>query len=488
MVGFGAAAHHICSGDFVDALHARRVGWAMLALSAAAVVYLFATSPDGMRDAAGRPLGSDFFSFWSAGKLVLAGEPAGAYESARLYTEHQRLLGVESPPFYPFLYPPAFLIFAAAFATMPYVAAWLAWMGTTLAAYFFATKGLFRSAIIERMSPHTPAARAASPSPASGRGDRGEGRQRADGGETSPADHFDQPSPPAPLPLAGEGSCLRCRPLPAESSAKAGESHLAALLILAYPAVLLNFLHGQNGFLIAALFAGGLLALDKRPLVAGVLLGIIALKPQYGILIPIALAAGGHLRTFAAAAATVLVQVVAATTLFGPEIWAAFAESARAAKSQVLEPGAIGWEKIQSAFAFARTLGAPIGLAYVAQGLLALAVTIFVFGLWRSGSSPALKGAGLILGAVLATPYVVDYDLVLLAPAAALLIVEALRDRFRPYEKSALAFAFLAPLLARPIGELILVPLGLAAALAMFALVLARAERAGLGAVQAATA
>ena len=69
------------------------------------------------------------------------------------------------------------------------------------------------------------------------------------------------------------------------------------LLALAFPAVLVNLGHGQNGFLTAALLGGALVVLDRRPIVAGILFGLLVYKPQFGLMIPLALVAGGHWRT-----------------------------------------------------------------------------------------------------------------------------------------------------------------------------------------------
>ena len=81
---------------------------------------------------------------------------------------------------------------------------------------------------------------------------------------------------------------------------------LALLAAAAFPAVYSNFGHGQTGFLVAGLMGGGLMLLDRRPALAGVLLALVAIKPQFGPLIPIALAAGGRWRAFAAATITVI--------------------------------------------------------------------------------------------------------------------------------------------------------------------------------------
>ena len=90
------------------------------------------------------------------------------------------------------------------------------------------------------------------------------------------------------------------------------------LLALAFPAVFVNLGHGHNGFLTAALVGAGLALLDRRPIAAGILFGLLAYKPQFGILIPLVLVATGRWRTLAAAAATVMVLLLATVLAFGP--------------------------------------------------------------------------------------------------------------------------------------------------------------------------
>ena len=62
--------------------------------------------------------------------------------------------------------------------------------------------------------------------------------------------------------------------------------------------------HGQTGFLTAALLTGGVLCLERREALAGILFGLLAYKPQFGLLIPLVLVAGGYWRAIAAAGAT----------------------------------------------------------------------------------------------------------------------------------------------------------------------------------------
>ncbi len=258
---------------------------------------------------------------------------------------------------------------------------------------------------------------------------------------------------------------------------KISAGKLAALIALAFPAVYENFLHGQNGFLLAALFAIGLnLLFAGRGVLAGLAFGLIAIKPQYGVLLPVALCAAGQWRAFGAAAATVALMAVLPTLAFGADVWPAFLNSMRAARVEVVEAGAIGFEKIQSVFSQARMLGAPVGAAYAAQGITSIAAAFLLFRLWRSKAADDVKAAGLIIASLLASPYVVDYDLVILAPALALLVRDGMARGFGGYEKTIMLFAAFAPVIARPVGSATHVSMGLAALLALFVIILRRAR------------
>jgi alpha-1,2-mannosyltransferase len=256
----------------------------------------------------------------------------------------------------------------------------------------------------------------------------------------------------------------------------AGTTYDWLLLALAFPAVLINVGHGQNGFLTAALLGGALLALERRPLLAGILIGLLAYKPQFGLMIPIALAAGGYWRSIAAAAVTVVLLTVATTFAFGPQVWHAFLAASEFTRTVVLEQGNTGWHKIQSVFAWARMWGAPIPLAYALQGAAIVALGIALAWLWRSPAPYPLKAAALCLAAILATPYSLDYDMMVLAPAIAFLAVDGFTRGFGPWQKTALAALWLTPLVARSVAQATLIPLGVPAMLAMFILILWWAE------------
>jgi len=247
------------------------------------------------------------------------------------------------------------------------------------------------------------------------------------------------------------------------------------LVALAFPAVYVNLGHGQNAFLTAALLGGSLLLLDNRPIVAGVLIGLLAYKPQFGVLIPLVLIATARWRAVAAATVTVLAASVATLVLFGPEVWRAFADSTTFTRVVVLEAGDTGWAKIQSLFSAVRMWGGSVETAYAAQAGLALVVAATLVWLWRAPAARELKAAALACACLLTTPYVLDYDLVVLAVAIAYFTSYALAHGFREYEISLLAFVWVAPLVARSLASVGSVPLGLMAMLVLYALTLRRA-------------
>jgi hypothetical protein len=243
------------------------------------------------------------------------------------------------------------------------------------------------------------------------------------------------------------------------------------LLAIAFPAAIINLGHGQNGFLTAALFGGALALLERKPAVAGVLLGLLAYKPQFGLLVPLALAAAGYWRAIIAASLTMIALAIVTTAAFGMPVWDAFLHSTPFTRDILLEQGEVGWFKMQSVFAWARMWGAPVGLAYIAQACVALAVAATIVAGWSSSARYATKAAVLLLGTLLATPFSLDYDLMLLAPAITFLAADGMQRGFAPYEKTMLAALWVVPLLARSVPQLTDVPLAAPLILAAFVVI-----------------
>ena len=105
----------------------------------------------------------------------------------------------------------------------------------------------------------------------------------------------------------------------------------------------------------------------------------------------------------------------------------------------------------------------------------ALSLAASLAWLWHSDAAFELKAAALAAGSLLATPYVLDYDLVVLAVAIAFFARHGLNRGFRDYEISLLAAAWIVPLLSRSIAGATGIPLGLIVMLAFYAFVLRRA-------------
>jgi glycosyl transferase family 87 len=249
------------------------------------------------------------------------------------------------------------------------------------------------------------------------------------------------------------------------------------LVAAAFPAVLVNVGHGQNGFLTAALLGGALQMLDRRPWLAGVLIGLLAYKPQFGVLIPIALLASQRRSTIVAAAATIAALVAVSVATLGAGVWHAFIDSMTFTQTVVLEQGGTGWEKIQSIFSAARNWGADIKTAYAIQTALAVMLAATLAWLWHSDAAFELKASALATASLLATPYVLDYDLVVLAVAIAFFARHGFARGFRDYEISLLAAAWIVPLLSRGVAGATGIPLGLLVMLALYGFTLRRAQQ-----------
>ena len=218
--------------------------------------------------------------------------------------------------------------------------------------------------------------------------------------------------------------------------------------IFAFPAVLVNAGHGQNGFLSAALFGTGALWLQRRPILAGVCLGALAYKPHLGLMLPVALIVAGRWKTFAAAAVTVAVAVLASVALFGVGTWQAFAADSALARA-TLEQGLVGDGKMQSLFAAVRLWGGPLWLAYGAQAVLVAVVVGALIWLQRRAPNSCAEGPAMIVAALIASPFLLDYDLVILAVPLAWMLREGARTRFLDWEKTVLAAAFVLPAVSR---------------------------------------
>jgi hypothetical protein len=202
-----------------------------------------------------------------------------------------------------------------------------------------------------------------------------------------------------------------------------------ALLVFC-PAEATNIGLGQNGAFSAALLIGGLSLIDRRPALAGALLGLLVFKPQLAVMLPVAVLAGRRWRTMGAAAAVVLAVIALSTLLFGLDSWRGFFGPTLQMQGIMLRQGRGPFQwMMPSAYMSARLFGLRMTGALVAQApftLLAVGLTAWS---WRRTDRPLqLRSAVLMMATVVATPQVFNYDLV---PAAAAALVLLLWDERR---------------------------------------------------------
>jgi alpha-1,2-mannosyltransferase len=174
-----------------------------------------------------------------------------------------------------------------------------------------------------------------------------------------------------------------------------------------------NIWCGQNGFWVAALLVGGLVALERRPILAGVLFGALSIKPQLGVLIPLMLVLTGRRRTIAVAAGTVALLLGLTTLAFGPDVWTAYANDAMPVQARVfLRDYENFMTHMPTAFMNARVAGLSLPFAASVQAVVSAMAVAAVVWTFRRPRDPGLSNAVLVTATFLVTPYAFNYDMV----------------------------------------------------------------------------
>jgi arabinofuranan 3-O-arabinosyltransferase len=239
----------------------------------------------------------------------------------------------------------------------------------------------------------------------------------------------------------------------------------AISLMLASPFAAWNFLIGQNGFLTASLFGASLLFLERQPVLAGVFIGCLTYKPQFGILLPVALIAGRQWRACVSAAVTAIFLVAASAATFGVDGWVAFPRVLFAQGSGTMFASPDWGFLLQTVYGLILVLHGGAALAWLAQGLTTAGVGIVVWLIWRSPVRYALKAATLSSAGLIATPYAFAYDLTAIAIPVAFLASDQIRCGLLRGEQTTMIALFVASLAVipttgkAPVGAVILVVL-----------------------------
>ena len=191
----------------------------------------------------------------------------------------------------------------------------------------------------------------------------------------------------------------------------------AGLSLLLAPTTLLTFIFGHSGLISSALLIGGLRQIEKRPILAGVLLGLLTAKPQNGLLVPVVLLAGRYWRVTGIASLVTLALVMSSGGVFGAAIWLDW-----------LSAGPSNWRLFWVVFfgyaghlmptvaASMRQIGASSALADTAQVAVALGVFFITWRICKRGITERTIPAVLV-GTILVTPYMYIVDLPLMTAA-----------------------------------------------------------------------
>jgi hypothetical protein len=222
------------------------------------------------------------------------------------------------------------------------------------------------------------------------------------------------------------------------------------LPVLLCPAALENLADGQNGALISALLIAGLTLEAEFPVLGGVLLGFLSIKPQIALLVPVYLLARRNFWALGAAAVTAVALAGAALAVFGVGAWRGFFEVVAPEMSAGLiymthtpQPGPQAM--MMSVFNVFRECRAPVAFSYAVQAVAAVVAAGLTWRAARMG--PAFRVAAMLLLSALVTPYLWCYDMIFCAYAVALLVPPAL-DRGGAAEIIVLAALWLTPGLA----------------------------------------
>lgn len=226
-----------------------------------------------------------------------------------------------------------------------------------------------------------------------------------------------------------------------------GDPWVVALALLLAPSSYICLAGGQNGFLTAALLIGGFRLMRTHPIIAGVLFGILTVKPQLGILLPFALMASRRWLTIVSAGVTTVFMVAASAFLFGLESWEAYFDVIVPFQAVIMnERQGEFLVMMPSAYMGLRLLGVEQEIRTAVQLLLfviALAGVVWTFARCQDW---ILQLAVLTVGTFIASPYAFNYDMTAVSFALVLITMRALRSGFLPFERIILAMVWLLPI------------------------------------------
>ncbi|RQZ77730.1 DUF2029 domain-containing protein [Burkholderia cepacia] len=225
-----------------------------------------------------------------------------------------------------------------------------------------------------------------------------------------------------------------------------GARHVGGFALIAAPCVFVTGMFGQNAFLTASCAALAVCWADRRPMWAGLCIGLLSAKPQLALLFPFVLIATRAWRTIAWAALATAAFAALSVLVCGVESLHRFVAGTALARSLLLEQGVVFWLASPAPFAAFRLAGLTPGLAYAAQACIAALAISAACIVWTRSRDLRLRAAVLAVATLAANPYVWHYELAWLGIAIACMLATGWQDGWLRGEQAAIALMWLLPI------------------------------------------
>lgn len=318
----------------------------------------------------GKPLGTDYITFWAAAKMASEGIAQEAYDPEKIVEFEKQAAPVESIWYW--FYPPSFLLIISNIATDEYLES-LAYF--TLAGIIIYSLAIFL--ITEK------------------------------------------------------------------------EYRLA---LIASPALYITLLHGQNSAMTAGIVGMALWIIERNPITAGILLGIISFKPQLAVPLLLILFANKKWLTLAAMSIMSATLAVWSLKIYGAGSWLAWLESIKIA-TRINESGMLPWQNMPSAFSFVKSLGGSNFIAYTTQATLATTCAAYTYINFKAPKSIRNRNAAWIVCCLTFSPHIFNYDMTWVAIAIGFAISGTKnKDKFKPLLITLLMYPLAGPLIHNALG------------------------------------
>jgi hypothetical protein len=210
------------------------------------------------------------------------------------------------------------------------------------------------------------------------------------------------------------------------------------------PAYIAALVIGQNSLVWLACLLAALAALrDHRWLLAGVLIGLLTMKPQLGVMILVALLAGGLWRTILAASVTAVLVAALPTLWVGVGYWPILFDRLAEQGDRLMSGISLTNLMVGSFYLMVRAGLVPETALMLQTGLAALCA-LAVFLVWRSGLVGFdVKAATLLTAIFLSAPYLWFYESALMAVTGLFLFRAGLVGLTPPWQSAVLVLFWL---------------------------------------------